>query len=239
MGVETIDRVSLAAEVQKHLNAWKIRDRFDDEESSRFLMVSPETVEAVPGFSLGLAVEIPHMEGDIIVRYCLERGPSSSMIILRAKDMTYKLTVKDPYMVSRELANLFNQTVREISHYITDRLQRAQGVPASIEECLSVVEKTLGAASPALDIDVALAAHGMASPADKWKQFRHQANTPNSRLDLICVVSEYSSRCRTGEARYKAMVDAGDLLIEPGDLESRPAWLFWPVTNRVGTQYLK
>ena len=231
MGVETIQRASLAADLERYLSNWKIRDRFDDEESSKFLMISQEHIEVMPS-SMGLVVEIPHMDGDIIVRHCLERAPSvaipyGSIVILRAKDLTYKLTVKDPQSIARELTNLHNQVSGDVAEFVSGRLQKAKNVPASIEECLSVVEKTLGAATTALNIDEALAAHGMASPADKWEQFRHQANTPNSRLDLICVLSEYSSRCRTEEASYKAMVEAGDILITPGDLEARPAWLFW------------
>ena len=189
-------------------------------------------------YDLGLMVIVPHSTRPITIHHAIKRNISNGVAIIMHKDTTYKIeNSKTPAELSRSINSVARQTLGALKMFAMERLIQIKYVAASLEECLSVAAMTGGAAYGPLNIDEALTVHGLVSPGDKWPMYRKQANTPNSKLDLMNIMSEYAQDQEPNEA-IKLMAIAGDIFVESGDLEARPAWQNFETIDRSSIPYL-
>lgn len=189
-------------------------------------------------YQLGLMVVVPHVpDRGIVVHHAIRRILSNGIATLMHKDATFKIPNSGTMSVNRTIDSLARQTFGAFKVFAIERLMQIKHVAASLEECLSVAAITKGAAYEPLKIDEALTAHGMVSPADKWPMYRKQANTPNSKLDLMNIISEYAQDQLDSSDALKLMAIAGDIFVTQGDLESRPAWQYYEIIDRSNIPY--
>lgn len=223
---------------------WRLVVGVGDTEDARMVIFrrasSKDDLVQGPGstYEVGLMLNVPHGDRTITVHHAIKRHLSEGVSILMHKNSTFKLeNQRDPDLFKRSINNVARQTFNGLKAYVIERLMQIHHVTASLEECLSVVAITKGAAYDALRVDDTLTAHGMVAPSDRWPMYRRQANSPNSKLDLMNVMSEYSRHTKTSGEALKIMALAGDIMVIQGDLESRPAWKNFPTQDRSDVQY--
>lgn len=213
----------------------------DDTKVVIFKKNPPEIYKLIgPGseYSLGLAVSVPHSTKSVVIHHAIKRDISNGVAILMHKDATFRMeNDRTPDEFARSINNIARQTLGAFKAFAMERLIQCKYVAASLEECLSVAAMTKGAAYGPLSIDEALTAHELVSPGDKWQMYRRQANTPNTKLDLMNIMSEYAQNQDPSEAT-KLMAIAGDIFVNQGDLEARPAWQFFETIDRSSIPYL-
>lgn len=201
----------------------------------------PEQQKLVgPGsdYELGLMVSVPHSTRNVTIHHAIKRNISDGVAILMNKDSTYKLeNNRSPEELARSVNNIARQTLGGFKVFAMERLIQIKYVMASLEECLSIAAMTKGEAYGPLNIDEALTIHGLISPGDKWPMYRRQANTSNTKLDLMNIMSEYAQAQEPNEA-IKLMAIAGDFFVNQGDLEARPAWKLFEIIDRSSIPYL-
>lgn len=226
------------------LSEWRFVVEVESDDELKVVMFRhkpPEHQKLVgPGsdYDLGLMVSVPHSTRNVTIHHAIRRGISDSVAILMHKDATYKMeNDRSPDELARSINNIARQTLGAFKVYAIERLIQIKHVAVSLEECLSVAAITKGEAYGPLNIDEALTVHGMVSAGDKWPMYRKQANTSNSKLDLMNIMSEYAQNQESNEA-IKLMTIAGDIFVNQGDLESRPAWQFFETIDRSTIPYL-
>lgn len=195
---------------------------------------------AGPGsdYDLGLSITVPHNSRNIVIHHAIKRNISNGIAILMHKDATFRMeNDKTPEELVRSVNNVARQTFGAFKAFAIERLIQCKHVAASLEECLSVAAMTKGEAYGPLNIDGVLTAHELVSPGDKWAMYRKQANTPNSKLDLMNIMSEYAQTQEPNES-FKLMAIAGDIFVNQGDLEARPAWQYFETIDRSTVPYL-
>lgn len=216
-------------------------DGVDEYRAVMFRHKPPEQQKlAGPGsdYHLGLMVSVPHTTRNVTIHHAIKRTISDGVAILMHKDATYKLeNDRSPDELARSVNNIARQTLGAFKVYAIERLIQIKHVAASLEESLSVAAITKGAAYGPLNIDEALTLHGLVSAGDKWPMYRKQANTSNSKLDLMNIMSEYAQNQDPSDA-IKLMAIAGDIFVNQGDLESRPAWAYFETVDRSNIPYL-
>jgi hypothetical protein len=183
---------------------------------------------------LGVMLTIPHTAtAPILLQTAVQRVLSSTVLVLKDRDSTIKTSVpegSEPLnWIYRATKGAVNHFAGSMAEWVLSRWKTVRGITASLEECLKVLDKTKDKAKGMLNPDDLLTKHGLLRVSDKWSMYRRQANTPFTRLDLVNVMAEYALH---SEDPWKAMADAGVLLVERGDLESRPAWLEWNCVDR-------
>ena len=201
----------------------------------------PENQKLVgPGsdYELGLMINVPHSTRNVVIHHAIKRNLSDGVAILMHKDATYKIeNGSSSEDFARSINSVARQTLGAFKAYAIERLLQIKYVAASLEECLSIAAMTHGAAYGPLNIDEALTAHGLISAGDKWAMFRKQANTSNTKLDLMNIMSEYAQNQDPNDS-FKLSMIAGDIFINQGDLEARPAWQCFETIDRSSIPYL-
>jgi hypothetical protein len=185
-------------------------------------------------FKLGLFAYVPHSGRYAILHRAIQRLSNQSLCVLKGKSTTQKLNLHKfphPTSLSSTIKSIMGSSQQSI--HIKNRLSQMAEVQASLDECLIIVKKTKGMAHATLKIDELLTAHGMISIDEGWSQFRKQANTPHTLLDLMCLLSEYACKHADPPKRIPLMCDAGKIALRRGDLENRPAWINWQKTRLV------
>lgn len=179
---------------------------------------------------VGVFADVPHTGKPVIIYAAIERVLNGSFIILPDKDSTVKtdiINTTDPLdWVYTSLKSSVEHTNTTLVEWIKQRWAQLYDSTASLEECLDVAKKIGNKILSAVDLNELLTAHKLASPTDRWPMYRKQANTPYSRLDLVCMLAEYATTIQA-DLKFKIMAEAGSMVVQYGDLELRPAWLNW------------
>lgn len=194
------------------------------------IIVVRDDLKINPNLRLGASVGVPH-DGQLTLRVAIISPDKNTIIVLPDKSSSIKIN-SDGISINA-IDSVLDNFSRTLSRWVSDRWLQLNTISASLEECIKIVLKTNGLARKYLNIDKILTAHGIATPADVWPMFRRQANTPYNRLDLVNILAEYAAFHAPDDIKFELMCDAGTIFMERGDLESRPAWIYWdkPVNN--------
>lgn len=226
---------------------WHLPEQHTEADKTWAMVFNPETVETVIGpIRVGMFLDIPHDAVRPAMFYSVvERVSNRSYFVLPDKGSTLKT---DFSMVEDPLDWMYESVKSSVKHvgetltaWLVKRLKQLHGVTASLEECLKVCEKTNGMVERVLDMDTVMTKHGLAAPSDKWTMFRRQANTPYNRLTLALLMSEYATYGADMGSKFSLMAEAGSMILDRGDLESRPVWVSWDKTvarDILGNEYL-
>lgn len=195
-----------------------------------FLTFGPMVCGITQGrsYRLGFLVEIPiaYPNTWISIKAAVERlGEVPATIIFDHKEAKHRAEYNSH--PAKTIISLGNRILGTFDEQFSARIRQASAIPASLEECLVTNTKCQNWHYKGLRIDDVLTAHRLASPADRWAMYRRQANTPNTKLDLVDALSEYATMVQDASTRFDLSTDAGDMLIDRGDLEARPGWHYW------------
>lgn len=225
-------------------NDWRIATEAESADETKAVIFRHKPSENQkligPGsdYDLGLMLSVPHSTRNVVIHHAIRRNISNGVAVLMHKDSTFRMeNDKTPEEFARSVNNIARQTLGGLKAFALERLIQIKYVAASLEECLSVAAMTKGGAYGPLNIDEALTVHGLVSPGDKWPMYRKQANTANSKLDLMNIMSEYAQEQEPVEA-VKLMAIAGDIFVNSGDLEARPGWQYFEPIDRSNVPYL-
>lgn len=181
-------------------------------------------------YRLGFLVEVPiYQSGPIILQSAVERCGTNGLLIFDYKEAKFRIAHdgRPIAQIAKDIATVGAQALPRFGDELIERIRQAGSIPASLEECLLVNSKCENAFYRHLRIDDILTAHRLASPADRWPMYRRQANTPNTKLNLADSLSEYAATMKDPSDWFDLSIEAGDLMVNKGDLEARPAWHFW------------
>ncbi|MEM3116804.1 MAG: hypothetical protein QW136_00155 [Nitrososphaerales archaeon] len=223
---------------------WYVHEHRTSSERTNSILFNRETHDSAMGpIRIGIFINIPHDAVEPATFYtAIERTLNHSYFIFDDKNSILKA---DFYIISDYLGWVYESAkaaVQNISNtikkWLIDRLSQLRETPASLEECIKICEKTNKMACGVIDIESILIKHGLAAPSDAWSMFRRQANTPYNRLELAIILSEYATHMASKDNRFDLMADAGRMILDRGDLESRPVWVAWDMIDRTGDEYL-
>lgn len=191
-------------------------------------------------YRLGMHIVIPlYTIGAILVSASVERcGGTGSILIFDHKEAKHKVNYdnRSPDLIAKSIIDLSNQVLPTFGEQLAKRINQAEIIIASLEECLVVNGKTDSWHYKGLRIDDILNAHRLVSPADRWAMYRRQANTPNTKMNLVDALSEWATTIEDPSKRFELSTAAGSMLVDRGDLEARPAWHHWEHTT-TGNKY--
>ena len=186
-------------------------------------------------YDIGVYTEIPHDGSrNLCIASATERLSSGARAIIRCKESKIdqskvKMPILDIYKMIETAVETNNNNSREATLV---RLKSALDTEASLNE---VVKANNIIASHSyntrlldpLRIDEILDRYNLDTIQDRPIQWRKNARTPFSRIEIFNYLSEVGTRCFKSSKRHEIISEAGKFLSSVGDLEHLAPYTYW------------